>query len=92
METVLEILLCVMTSVSPKRTRNNFMGFVKTTHAIPKAIHVEKSVPMDGSWMVNTAFKFKVRVPTTADFILKVLEVYTHSMETIYLSLVHTGS
>ena len=29
---------------------------------------------------------------TTADFIQKVLEVYTRSMETIYLSLVHTGS
>ena len=28
----------------------------------------------------------------TADFILKVLGVYTRSMETIYLSLVHTGS
>ena len=45
------------------------MALVKRTHAIPKAIHAEISVPMDGSWMVKTAFKFKVRVPTTADFI-----------------------
>ena len=29
---------------------------------------------------------------TTADFIYKVLGVYTRSMETIYLSLGHTGS
>ena len=27
----------------------------------------------------------------TADFIKKVLGVYTRAMETIYLSLVHTG-
>ena len=30
--------------------------------------------------------------PIKADFILKVPGVYSHSMETIYLSIVHTGS
>ena len=36
---------------------------------------------------------FLKTVPSaTADFILKVLGVYTRSMETIYISLVHTGS
>ena len=34
----------------------------------------------------------KINIRNTADFILKVLGVYTRSMETIYLSLVHTGS
>ena len=35
--------------------------------------------------------KIKNNIHTT-DFIKKVPGVYTHSMETIYLSLVHTGS